>query len=225
MSNVAEILVDTAHRSGSRPALIHGDETVTYRELDDASARVADVLRARGCGSGDRVGVLLPNVPEFPFAYYGALRAGCTVVPMNVMLKQREIAFYLSDPEATVALVWHALADEARPAAELAGTELIVVGPGDFGSSDHEPARGVLPRAGDEVGVILYTSGTTGPPKGAMLTHDNLVQTCVNVGSVLEVGRDDVTLGALPLFHSFRADGRAEFRGAGRCMPLADPTV
>ena len=98
MSNLAEILSDTAQRSASKPALIHGDETVTYRELDDASARVAGLLRARGCGSGDRVGVMLPNVPEFPFAYYGALRAGCTVVPMNVMLKQREVAFYLSDP-------------------------------------------------------------------------------------------------------------------------------
>jgi len=94
MSNLVEILVTTAQRAGNRPALRHGDHTVTYRELDDASARVAQALRAAGCEPGDRVGLMLPNVPEFPFAYYGALRAGCTVVPMNVMLKQREIAYY-----------------------------------------------------------------------------------------------------------------------------------
>jgi long-chain acyl-CoA synthetase len=229
MSNLVEILVTTAERAGNRPALRHGDHTVTYRELDDVSARVAQALWAAGCEPGDRVGLMLPNVPEFPFAYYGALRAGCTVVPMNVMLKQREIAYYLGDPEAKVAIVWHALANQARAGARQAGAQLIAVRPGDFGCPATEPTHAVVPRVGDEVAVILYTSGTTGSPKGAMLTHDNLVHTCHNVGTVLGVGPDDVTLGTLPLFHSFgQTVALNSAVRVGACLtliPRFDPTL
>ena len=121
--------------------------------------------------------------------------------------------------------MWHALADEARAGAEQAGAEMIVVEPGSFSGSGHEPARGVLPRAGDEVGVILYTSGTTGAPKGAMLTHDNLVHTCVNVGSVLEVGAGRRHAWRAAAVSFLRADGRAELGGPSRCMPVVGPPV
>ena len=86
---------------------------LSYAELDDRSARLATLLREKGLRPGDRVGVMLPNVLEFPIAYYGVLRAGGVVVPMNVLLKRREIAFYLEDSGAKLLLAWHGFADEA----------------------------------------------------------------------------------------------------------------
>ena len=84
-------------------------EQLTYAELDERSARLAALLVDRGLEPGDRVGVMLPNVPEFPIAYYGVLRAGGVVVPMNVLLKRREIAFYLEDSGSKLLLAWHGL--------------------------------------------------------------------------------------------------------------------
>jgi long-chain acyl-CoA synthetase len=204
MTNLAEILVTTARRAGDRPALRLGDKSIAYRMLEDASARVAGLLAAKGLQPGDRVGIMLPNVPQFAYAYYGTLRAGGVVVPMNILLKSREVAFYLGDPEAKLLLVWHQYADEAQAGALEAGTDVIVVGPGDFQDGAlAQPARDVVPRAGDDVAEILYTSGTTGTPKGAMITHDNLRLTSEHVGAVPRITQDDVTLGVLPLFHSF----------------------
>ncbi|HEX6021509.1 MAG TPA: long-chain fatty acid--CoA ligase [Solirubrobacter sp.] len=202
MSNLAEILVTTAERAGDRPALRLGDTTTTYRMLDDASARVAGLLAAKGLKPGDRVGLMLPNVPQFAYAYYGTLRAGGVVVPMNILLKSREVAYYLGDPEAKLLLVWHQYADEAQAGAEEAGAEVIVVGPEDFEDGAIASANVVF-RRGDDLAQILYTSGTTGTPKGAMITHDNLRLTCEHVGAVPKITEDDVTLGVLPLFHSF----------------------
>jgi long-chain acyl-CoA synthetase len=149
---------------------------------------------------------MLPNVPEFPVAYYGVLRAGGIVVPMNVLLKRREIAFYLEDSGARLLLAWHGFAAEAREGAADAGAELIEVEPGPFASllAAQEPATGVFDTDEDDTAVILYTSGTTGKPKGAELTHANLAKNA-DVASrttcVIEAG--DVVLGSLPLFHSF----------------------
>src|SRR5680860_53666 len=99
-SNLAGILTETAEKHGDRPALKLDDAVVTYAQLDEGSARVAGLLKAKGMEPGDRVGIMLPNVPYFPIAYYGILRAGGTVVPINVLLKGREVKFYLEDPEA-----------------------------------------------------------------------------------------------------------------------------
>ena len=98
--NLAHNLTTSAHRDPNGPALRIEDAVITYAELDEATARVAGLLRERGLEPGDRVGVMLPNVPQFAFAYYGVLRAGGVVVPMNILLKQREVEFYLGDSEA-----------------------------------------------------------------------------------------------------------------------------
>ncbi|MEA2295665.1 MAG: long-chain acyl-CoA synthetase, partial [Solirubrobacteraceae bacterium] len=98
--NLATILTDSAARFGDRPALRLDDAVFNYALLDEASARVATLLKAKGLKTGDRVGIMLPNVPYFPVAYYGVLRAGGVVVPMNVLLKGREVGFYLKDPGA-----------------------------------------------------------------------------------------------------------------------------
>src|SRR4051812_3852184 len=170
--SLAKLLTETAAEHGDRTALRLDDAAITYSELDEASARVAALLRDKGVEPGDRVGVMLPNVPYFAVAYYGVLRAGGVVVPMNVLLKGREVKFYLTDPEAKVLFAWHDFADAAQQGASEAGAELVAVKPGEFEQllGEHEPEQDVADRAGDDTAVILYTSGTTGTPKGAELT-------------------------------------------------------
>jgi len=205
MANLASVLTDTAQRAGERTAIKLDDVEVTYQQLDEGSARVAGMLAGMGIEPGDRVGIMLPNVPYFALAYYGVLRAGGVVVPMNVLLKGRETAFYLQDPEARALIAWGDFEEAARAGADEAGAELVLVRPGEFEKvlAGAEPRTEVVDRDEQDTAVILYTSGTTGKPKGAELTHANLLrnaQVIVNLSSITE---DDVLLGALPLFHSF----------------------
>ena len=203
--NLASVLTDSAQRDPDHVALRLDDMEVSYGLLDEGSARLAAVLAERGLEPGDRVGIMLPNVPYFGVCYYGVLRAGCVVVPMNVLLKRREVAFYLGDSGAKLMFCWEGFADEAKAGAEEAGAECIVVKPGEFEEllASVEPSRDVVDRDPGDTAVILYTSGTTGTPKGAELTHENLKTNCEITRDMFGIGDDAVTLGALPLFHSF----------------------
>jgi long-chain acyl-CoA synthetase len=196
--NLAANLIATSRRHGGRTALALGTCELSYAELEAASAKVAGMLIARGLGPGDRVGVMLPNVPEFAIAYYGVLRMGGVVVPMNPLLKPREVEHYLSDSGAALVL------DDA---AALPG--------------DGEPHAGVAERDASDTAVILYTSGTTGRPKGAELTHGNLAANVAAMLELLAVEHDDVVLGALPLFHSFgQTCGLNLAVASGACLAL-----
>lgn len=206
MANLASNLQRTALRFGDRPALRLGDQVVTYAQLDDASARVATYLHLCGVQPGDRVGVMLPNVPQFATVYYGILRAGGVVVPMNPLLKAREVDYYLEDSGAVGMLSWHTVAREAAEGAQRADSVSLIIDPDRFDEAlrTYEPAAGLVDRAGTDTAVILYTSGTTGRPKGAELTHDNLMRNVeVSANSLLRLDHTDVLFGALPLFHSF----------------------
>jgi long-chain acyl-CoA synthetase len=204
--NLATILTETAARHGDRTAFKLDDVELTYAALDGSSARIAALLKAKGLEPGDRVGLMLPNVPYFPAIYYAILRSGAVVVPMNVLLKGREVAFFLKDSGAKLLFDWHDFSEAAEKGAAEAGAECITVKPGEFEQlvMEHEPDTGTVERAADDTAVILYTSGTTGTPKGAELTHANLRQNCTVASRTLgEFTPDDVLLGALPLFHSF----------------------
>jgi long-chain acyl-CoA synthetase len=204
--NLATVLTETSARMPDRVALRLGEAALTYRELDRASARVAALLATRSVGPGDRVGVMLPNVPEFAVVYYGVLRAGAVVVPMNPLLKAREFAYHLTDSGARLAFAWHAAATEATEGAASAGTEVFEVDPSTFLDTlpKHTASEEVADRAADMTAVILYTSGTTGAPKGAELTHGNLLRNAeVAQSDLVHLGPDDVVFGGLPLFHSF----------------------
>ena len=204
--NLADNLSDTAARHGDRTAFKLDDFELSYTGLDCAASRIANLLEDKGLEPGDRVGLMLPNVPYFPSIYYGILRAGGVVVPMNVLLKGREVSYYLGDSGAKLLFAWGDFAEAAEKGASEAGTETILVKPGEFEelvghmSDEYETVE----RAGDDTAVILYTSGTTGQPKGAELTHDNLARNCAVTGSTLgEFSEEDMLLGALPLFHTF----------------------
>jgi long-chain acyl-CoA synthetase len=206
MTNLALNLIEAARMYADRPAVRLDDYVLTYTALDEASARFAQLLRGRGVAPGDRVGIMLPNVPEFAVAYYGVLRAGGTVVPMNPLLREREVEYYVGDSGARLLFAWHHVADEAGRGAKAAGADTVVVAPGAFEetSDDFPPDSRAVSRAGQDTAVILYTSGTTGKPKGAELTHANLgTNTAVVASTLLRLGPEDVLMGCLPLFHSF----------------------
>jgi long-chain acyl-CoA synthetase len=204
-TNLATVLTDTAEKHADRTAIKLDDFEITYEQLNEASGRVAALLADKGVEAGDRVGIMLPNVPQFAAVYYGVLRRGGVVVPMNPLLKKREVGFYLEDPEAKLMFAWHDFEDAAKHGSEDAGAELILVKPGEFEEmlGEYEPDLDVADRDDDDTAVILYTSGTTGKPKGAELTHGNLHKNAeVSIG-LADTHEEDILLGALPLFHSF----------------------
>jgi acetyl-CoA synthetase len=155
-----------------RVAITTGGASMTYAQLDTLSARAAGLLRDAGVRPGDRVGVMLPNVPAFAVTYYGGLRAGATIVPMNTLLKSREIAFYLGDPDVRVLFAWEGARDEVEAGNAGLDTTVVYVGADFFETTlaQHAPVAEVVDRDLDDTAVILYTSGTTGKPKGIMHT-------------------------------------------------------
>jgi len=224
VTNLARNLTDTTRAHGGRVAVRVDNAAMTYRALNEASARVAGLLHQRGLKPGDRVGLMMPNVAEVPVVYYGVLRAGGVVVPMNPLLKAREVAYYLGDSGAGLVFAWHAFADQARGGAEQAGAELIVVDADGFPDllDSADPDDRVTDVGDDDTAVILYTSGTTGQPKGAELTHGNLMSnTEVACTDIVRVRPDDVIFGGLPLFHVFGQTVALNVAvAAGACLTL-----
>jgi long-chain acyl-CoA synthetase len=206
MTNLSSLLERTAADQPDRPAIRLDDFVLSYAELREAAGRMSTLLAEAGVEPGDRVGIMLPNVPAFPIAFFGALAAGAVVVPMNPLFKSREIAYYLSDSGAKVLIAWHTAAGEAAKGAADAGAGVLVAETADLAEliAEHAPATEVSDRGDEDDAVILYTSGTTGQPKGAQLTHNNMTRNAeVVVRTLLRNSPDDVTMGCLPLFHVF----------------------
>ncbi|MDN5767543.1 MAG: long-chain fatty acid--CoA ligase [Humibacillus sp.] len=205
MTNLADNLTRTARQHGDRPAIKLDDLVLTYSELQDGARRVAALLKAKGVGRGDRVGLVLPNVPPFPVLFYGAVAIGAVVVPMNPLLKGREVTFYLEDSGASIVFAWKDMAQEAAKGASAAGIECVEVGL-DFAEmlGQHDPDQEVVDRDDDDTVVLLYTSGTTGQPKGAQLTHHSMsTNAATSAETLVELTEEDVVMGCLPLFHVF----------------------
>jgi long-chain acyl-CoA synthetase len=204
--NIARNLVETAEQHPDRAALRADGTEIDYASFLAAARSVAGALRDLGVEPGHRVGLVSSNVPAFPIAFYGALIVGAGVVPMNPMLTQREVSYYLEDSGASVVIALDEVAKAARAAGEAAGIallELPAAGPAE-GALAGEPVTEPVERADDDLAVILYTSGTTGQPKGAMLTHHNLDSNArTTVQALIRTTPDDVIMGCLPLFHVF----------------------
>ncbi len=197
---LAAVLAESANRHPDHDAVVMGEQRITYGALWEQTRRYASVLREAGVGPGDRVALLMPNVPDFPRAYYAVLSLGAVVVPVHALLVAREIGFVLTDSQAKVLIAAGPLLAQGAPAAEQAGIPLIT----DFDNTELEPIADYVERRPDDEAVILYTSGTTGTPKGAVLTQLNMTMNAiVSSTSVLLLTPDDVILGCLPLFHSF----------------------
>src|SRR5918911_1282304 len=156
MTNFAEELAAAAAEHGDRPAVKLDDVVLNYALLNGATMHAAGMLRSLGVGPGDRVGMQLPNVPYFPVIYFGALRLGAVVVPMNPLLKGREVGYHLSDSGAKVLVAWHDFAEPAQAGAEEAGAECIITKPGEFEQTlgDAEPVEEIADREDDDPAVI-----------------------------------------------------------------------
>jgi long-chain acyl-CoA synthetase len=213
--NLATILRESARTHAAKPAVLVEGARLTYAELDALSDRFAAGLLARGVAPGDTVALQLPNVPQFVIAYFGILKTGAVVVPMNVLLKAGEVGHILHDSGARLLITWAGVAEEAAKGAADAGVADVVVltTPGvpqpGFGrpfESLLSPLTGPAPLHQTEPGdtaVIVYTSGTTGRPKGAELTHFQLFMNADTPGRLFGIRDDDVVLVVLPLFHVF----------------------
>ncbi|MFI6938318.1 long-chain fatty acid--CoA ligase [Streptomyces sp. NPDC050418] len=196
--SIATVLQDSAARHPERTAVVEGGERIGYRELWRQSLAFAAELRERGVRAGDRVAVLLPNTADFPRAYYAVAALGATVVPVHALLLADEVAFVLRHSACRVIVSGGPLGAVAEEAAAAVGIEVAEV------RTDREPLPSAVPAAPEDLAAVLYTSGTTGKPKGAMLTHANLVlNAMVCAQDLLGLTPDDVVLGCLPLFHSY----------------------
>ena len=211
--NLAAMLSETAHSSPDRPAAMFTGGQLTYRQLDQASDRLAGSLAAIGIAPGDRVALQLPNIPQFLISYFGILKAGGIVVPLNVMLKAPEVAFHLGDSGARILITWEGILGEAAKGAEAAGLDQIYA-VGHAGASGPAiaferllevavPNFEIVSRQPMDTAVIVYTSGTTGRPKGAELTHMQLYMNADIPGRLFDVQPDDIVTTMLPLFHVF----------------------
>lgn len=199
--SLAAVLAEPARRRPRHVALVEGGRRTTYEELWRDARTFAGALYARGVAPGDRVALLAPNVTEFVVAYYGILAAGAVVVPVPTLLQPDEAAYLVRHSGARLLVHHEAVGDVARAAASAAGV------PAHDLAGFADGAR-ALPtyatRAPDDTAVVFYTSGTTGRPKGAVLTHLNLVlNATVNAFDANPMRPDDVVMGSLPLFHTF----------------------
>ncbi|HDK36482.1 MAG TPA: long-chain fatty acid--CoA ligase [Bacteroidetes bacterium] len=197
----------------SRTAVIHADRRYSYKEIYNSILNLACGLQKLGIGRGDRVAIMLPNIPLFPIAYYAILQIGAVVVPINTMFREPEIHYILEDSESLAIIIRDEILEEVGRAAEDIDScaHIIVLGenlPGeavdlnellDEANLNPEGVR-VTP---DDPAVILYTSGTTGRPRGAVLSHGNLVSNARASVQIGQISSKDVFLGVLPFYHSF----------------------
>jgi len=210
--NLATILTETALAAPEAPVYRFMGTATTYGQLDEQSGQFAAGLREAGLDPGDVVALQLPNVPQFLTAYFGALKAGLVVLPLNPLLMAPELEYHLGDSASTMLIGFEGMHAEASKACERLGIPLYLVSfgaaplPDDarpfsalMGASDGE----VVPRGSEDTAVLIYTSGTTGKPKGAELTHFQLYMNCTVAGSLFGARSDDVTLAVLPFFHVF----------------------
>lgn len=210
MTNLAALLDTTAAEFPGRTAIVLGDTRLSYAQLAAASNQVANLLVADGVRPGDKVALSCPNLPHFSIVYFGILKAGATVVPLNVLLKAREIAYHLDDSGAVAYFAFDGLpvAEEAAEAFGRAGgcRSLFPFSATAPASWADQPADfGTVDVADDDTAVILYTSGTTGQPKGAELRHRNMRDNALVAREIFAIDGDnpDTYLSVLPLFHSF----------------------
>jgi long-chain acyl-CoA synthetase len=224
MLNLSVVLEDSAKHFPERAAVVLGEQRLSYAQVDAAANRVANLLVSRGIGAGDKVALSCPNLPYFPVVYYGILKAGAVVVPLNVLLKGREIGYHLNDSEATAYFCFQGTAElpmaaeghtgfgqaeqcehffliTADPAAASPIEGAQTLGAALAGRS---PVFETVLAAETDPAVILYTSGTTGQAKGAELSHSNLLLNALTCNRLFRsTPGTDTHLVVLPLFHSF----------------------
>lgn len=223
MLNLATILEDSAKRYPSKPAFTFMDTVLSYAQTNGAANQVANGLKAKGIGAGDKVALSCLNLPYFPIVYFGILKAGAVVVPLSVLLKKDEIEYHLKDSQAKAYLCFAGTPELPMGEMGYAGFQAakdckhfyMIMAKPDMPSSivgtetlgglmqGQSPIFEMYQSNADDTCVIIYTSGTTGRPKGAELSHSNLLFNAIIAGDLMNCQPEDVALTILPLFHIF----------------------
>jgi long-chain acyl-CoA synthetase len=223
MLNLSVLLEDAARKYPSKTAYIFGDASYSFTQINGAANQVANGLTDLGLKRGDKVALTCVNAPYFPIIYFGILKAGCSVVPLSVLLKKDEIAYHLSDSDAKAYFCFIGTPEIPMAKDGLAGfqatpscADFYVIMPKPTDDSPFEgvptfasfvknqtPQYSTVQTEADDTAVIIYTSGTTGRPKGAELTHMNLLMNAVISGGLFGVVHEDVFITTLPMFHIF----------------------
>jgi long-chain acyl-CoA synthetase len=247
--NLSSLLENSAAKYPERTAIVFGDTRLSYAQVNGAANQVANLLVSKGIQPGDKVALMCPNLPYFSLVYWGILKAGATVVPLNVLLKGREVAYHLNDSDAKALFAFQGTPDLAIGAEAFEGfqgaeacTDFFVItadpaapspieGTATLGQGLHgqAPSFETVATDEDDTAVILYTSGTTGQPKGAELRHRNMRDNALAGKDLFgaDEANPDTYLCVLPLFHSFGQtviqNGGAAFGGTVVMLPRFEP--
>ena len=224
-NSLGGILRTVAQKFKDRPAVIFYRQVTTYKQIEDFSSRIANFLCKNGIEKGDRIGLYCINSPYFIAVYFGIIKTGAMVVPINLLLSAEEIQFILSDSGAKGLFYFEALENNIAKIKDTLTDVKFMVAAGNPSLKESIPLNHILTEYSnvfeipelnqkEDVAAILYTSGTTGYPKGAMLTHRNLLFNVNSILQVLKVDEKDIFLTVLPLFHAFGAT-------AGMISPIA----
>ncbi|HWV26513.1 MAG TPA: long-chain fatty acid--CoA ligase [Aeromicrobium sp.] len=249
MANLAALLDQTTAAYPEREAIVFGDTRLSYAQVNGAANQVANLLVSRGIEPGDKVALSCPNLPYFTIIYFGILKAGATVVPLNVLLKAREVAYHLADSDAKAYFAFEGTADLPIGDAAWAGfndtpscehfflIKLDSAAPAPLEAPEYyaplvaeqPPTFETVDVDDDDTAVILYTSGTTGQPKGAELRHRNMRDNALSGEALFNADADnpDTYLSVLPLFHSFGQtviqNGAVAYGGTVVMLPRFEP--
>jgi len=216
--NMAVVLRESRNAHPDKPLCHIADETFTYAQVDEISGRIAASLRNLGVRRGDKVAVQLPNLPHFLFAYFGILKAGAVMVPLDPLLRAREVRYRLRNSESRLLVTFETSADEAvKGGTWIKGLSTYVVNlpgndqrPVDTRSFDElylgDDTGEIEPTDADDTAVIMYVSGAR-KPKRADLTHHQLYLNCISNGGRLGFRDDDMSLAVLPMFDFFGLSG------------------
>jgi long-chain acyl-CoA synthetase len=215
-TTLAGLVADVAARNPTKTAIIFQDQPIPYAQLHGMIELAANALAARGIGQGDRVAIMVPNIPQFAAAYYAVARLGGIVVPLNLLYKADEVAYMLNDSGAKAIIIFEMFYPQAAEGIKAAPSIEQVIYVSQSAAPEGTthwaalmdktiPQRQPVEVKPDDVAVICYTSGTTGRSKGAMLTHRNFIANCEQCGGIegFSFTEDDTALLVLPLFHIY----------------------
>jgi acyl-CoA synthetase (AMP-forming)/AMP-acid ligase II len=211
-TDVASFVLAEAANRGEKPALIDGPtgRELSYADLERSARALATGLAARRFAKGDALAIYMPNIPEYAIAFHGAASAGACATTVNPLYTAAELAHQLRDSKAKLLITVAPFLDTAREAAAEVGlSDVYVVGDAEgaasfsdlLGDPEDAPEAEIDPAA--DLAVLPYSSGTTGLPKGVMLTHRNLVANVLQIQAAFPISEDDTLIGVLPFFHIY----------------------